>query len=437
MIFKIHHNLVIKIQKMKVSNQKHPKIIIVKIQNCQIDINNFHILDIIYNKIVNVESLNIELNLLDFVTFSKFLKIIYNAPNLTSLRCSIFSSDIVYRPRAIYKISNQNYLSKIIKPNPQKKKGVEFRMDIEFYQEIYPFFVRYMNYFFEIIKKKKLQLLGLNIDIPPSIIYNNNNYNIIIIKFIINILILYIKDNKSQMKELLILSPALRINGNEIIIFDKFLENINDCKLNYLNLELKFYNIRNLHKLIGNNLQILKIGNFDIFSLKYFVENISKYKFYQNTNLIELTIQLDKSITTLNDELLLILAKLFNVKIKSLIYIYFYSRIILNQKDFEKIVYILDHNLISIFLLIFHDSSSSIINKNIKLIDKLSCVLSKEFNQNIYGNNDAFEIYWYLLYLFNKKYKEKSLDFFAIKKLISIIFKYLYVPQQPKVKFSL
>jgi hypothetical protein len=56
--------------------------------------NNFHILDIIYNKIKDLKILNIEINSLDSITFNKVLNLIYKNESLNSIYLSFFSSDV-------------------------------------------------------------------------------------------------------------------------------------------------------------------------------------------------------------------------------------------------------------------------------------------------------------------------------------------------------
>ena len=416
---------------------------------CKLDIGNSHILDFIYNKLINMSSISFEINFFDLVTINRILKILYNNNNLSSLKFSFFSSDHTYFPEAIYKIYNQNLLNKSMKKNINDfKKNSYHKLEDIFFKNIYPNFEKFLNYFFEIIKEKNLKNLGLNINFPASIV-NDEKYIIIIFKFILNIILLSIENVESCINILIILSVNLVINGNKLIFFDKFLENINnnnDTLLN-LNIQMKFYNIINIHKLINNKLKILNIGDFDIFTLKHFVFNISKYNFCKNSSLEKISISLNKTITNLDDITKLFIAKLFYIKIKNLLFINLYTNIKINNKnEFEDIINIIKDNWISSYLILFNRKSYGFINNNLKLIKKedINYITkkNKKPNKNIIINNEindkndiSDEIFFYLKYIFNKKYG-KEIDFYSKKKIISKILKYLYATKIATFNFD-
>ena len=414
---------------------------------CQVQIENYHILDIINTKLTYMKCLNFEINSFDLMTFSKILKVIYNNNNLSSLKISFFSSDCTYSPESLYRIYNQNIDTKYMESDIINNKGLDFRIEDKFYKEIYPHFVKNLNYFFELIKNKKLKTFGLNLDIPPAIV-NDEKYIIVIIKFILNILLLYIDNNKSYIQELIILSSNLVINGHKLLFFEKLLENINDNKsiLN-LSIQMKFYNITSIHKLISEKLQILKIGDFDIFTLKYFTNNITKYKFCKNSNLKEISISINRTINYMNIELKSILLKLFNIKIKNLSSINLYTNFELyNKKDFKGIVTIIEDNWISSYIITFNKDSEYIINENINLIENIKYFIQN--NSKIIENNnknnikinkiDKNEIIYLILnIIFGSKFGNVFLDFYNKKKIISKILKFLFLTNKPTISFNL
>ena len=105
----------------------------------------------------------------------------------------------------------------------------------------------------------------------------------------------------------------------------------------YKSLQIKFYNIINIHKLISEKLEILKIGDLDLFSFKCLINNITKYKFCKNSNLNSISISLNRTIRVVNDDLKILLAKLFNIRIKNLLNINLFTNIeIYNQNEFKK-----------------------------------------------------------------------------------------------------
>ena len=140
---------------------------------CKINIGNSHILDFIYNKVIKMTSLSFEINFFDLVTINRLYKILYNNNNISSLKFSMFSSDCTYFPEAIYKIYNQNLIHKSMKiiENEHKKDSYCYLEDI-FFKNIFPYFEKYLNYFFFILKDKHFKKLVLNINLPYPILNN-------------------------------------------------------------------------------------------------------------------------------------------------------------------------------------------------------------------------------------------------------------------------
>jgi hypothetical protein len=190
--------------------------------------------------------------------------------------------------------------------------GLKVKIDEKFFKDVYTYFTRNLNYFFEIIKYKNLESIGLNFDIPSPIL-KDENYIIAIIKFIINILILYYCNSEYKIQELIILSPMLNINGNKFLFFDRFLNDINNydhyATIINLSIQMKFFNIKNIHKLVNKNIKILNLGDFDLFTLNHFLEEINKQSFTENSSLEKITISLNKLIIDLNDDIKLSMAK--------------------------------------------------------------------------------------------------------------------------------
>jgi hypothetical protein len=143
---------------------------------------DFHILDFIYNKIKDLQQLNIELNALDAITFNKVLNIMSINDKLKSIRLSLFSSDVTYFRISLLKLYNQIYggAEQLI-----KIQNVDIESKI--LKKFLPFFIRNLSVLFEIIKNdNNIEELGFNFDLP-IIITNQHGYIISILKFIINI----------------------------------------------------------------------------------------------------------------------------------------------------------------------------------------------------------------------------------------------------------
>ena len=208
-------------------------------------------------------------------------------------------------------------------------------------------------------------------------------------------------------------------------------------------MHMKFYNIININKLIGNKLKIINIGDLDLFSLNHLIENIDKYNICENSLLEQISISLNKTIIKLEDEVKLLIAKLFYLKIKNLSSISIYTNIeIKSKEEFEEIIKIINNNWISSYLIIFNDKSNNIINNNSKLyknanLNYITKKIKKSTNNKININIDVSdEIFFCLKKVFNKSLG-KILDFYSKKKIISKILNYLYVSKELTLNFSL
>ena len=281
----------------------------------------------------------------------------------------------------------------------------------------------------------------------PSLLLNDEKYIISIIKFILNILILHYCNTESNIEELILLSPNLSINGYKIPFFDKFLNNFNNNKtLLSLSIQIKLFNIVNVHKLINNKLKILNIGDFDLFSLKHFIPNITKYSFCNNCSLEKISISINKSIINLNDELKLYIAQLFNIKINSLSLINLYTNIEIKKiEEFQEFINLINDNWISSYLIIFNYKSYPIINNSLKLIKNINYINEQNVKkENIKNESEANrvcagsgEVFRYLKILFDKNISSKHFDFYVRKKIIANILKFIYISKIATINFNI
>ena len=121
----------------------------------KINIENSHLIDFAYNKLINLSFLSFEINFFDLSTVNRIFKLLYNNVYLISLKFSFFSSDSTYFPQNIYKINNRNLKNKLVKKNKKDiNNNLNFKIEDTFFTNFYPYFERNLNYFFEIIKKK-------------------------------------------------------------------------------------------------------------------------------------------------------------------------------------------------------------------------------------------------------------------------------------------
>ena len=414
----------------------------------QIQIDNFHILYLVYNKIIELKTLNLEINSFDIITFNELLSILYNS-KASIFKLSLFTKEFFYSSQFLYKVYRQGIKKKIIKED-KKSNDRSLKFNERFFKNIYHYFEKNLNSLFEILKNKNYKIFSIILNIPSPIL-NNDKYILAIIKFIMNIFILFFDDEESITEDISILSPSLVINSNKYLFIEEFLENnnIKNKKLLILDLHFKFYNIRNTHKFISQNLIILNIGDFDIISFKYFVDNITQYKFIKNTSLQQLSIKINKTIIQFNEEIKLTMAKLFNINIINLL-ICLYTNIQINLDEYEEIINLLQDNLMHSYNLSFNTNSEQLIKDNYQQTNKLICIEPKEPGYskmiNVLDSLDGTkekqtaefpDINYCLNYKINKItfYNNIQIDFYIQKKITSNILKYLFITNKPTVNF--
>ena len=409
--------------------------------------NNFHILDFIYNKIRDIKKINLEINALDNLTFSKVLNFIHKNEKLKALQLSFFSSDIIYYRISLIKLYNQ------ITGNAEKLiKSKNINIERKILNDLLPFFIENLSVLFELLKKNKnMEILGFNFDLP-NIIINEQNYILPILKFIINILF-FVNNNRCKIQKLTILSPSIAIDNKLLTgvndIFCDININNNNKILNELNIQIQFYQMEYIKNLISDRLIKLNIGDLDIITFKHLVKYLISYKFCSKSILENIGIGLNKTITNFNTELRISFRELFYIKLSNLLELKLYTNIIINnEKEYCYLIDILKDNWISSYIITFNSKSDKILTKcknlknNIpffvspKLINKIHNDKEKN-NKSTNINDNNYYIYWCLKYLFDYKYFNSSSNFFSKKICINTILKYLYLEKNIKIKHNL
>ena len=424
--------------------------------------NEFHILDLLYNKTKNLDELNIEINSLDILSFDKILGIIYKNQSLVSLKLSLFSSDVSYLIITLLKEYEQIRSYDQIKEyatNEGKNLSIEI-LEEKILIDISLCFIENMNLLFEIIKNKdNLEDLGLNFDLP-SILHNNMNYKLPIIKFILNIILLIDNNEyrkKNNIKKLTLLSPHTildnRLENNIDYIFKDIKIYKNSRQLKELNLQIQFHNIAYIKNLISPNLTILSIGDLDIISFINLVNYLTSYEFSIKSLLTNLNIKLLNNITYFNTKIKIILRKLFDIKIKTLLELKFFSNLIIDNKiNYFYLIKILKYNWIPSYVITLNKKSEEIslsfnwIKKDVDFL--ISCSIEKkiykeiDLNLNKKDKNDQKndindEVFWMLKYIFYCRYSNFKLNFLEIKSIIFGILKYLYLTSNIKLSHNI
>ena len=422
------------------------------------DYTYFHVFDLLlYNNIIKqIEKFNLEINSLDPYNFDKLLNFLYYNSSITSLNLSLFTADIMYQPEFLYKIYEP--FNKSIKRNLDTStylfndyKDAEEKI-LSFLSNL---FIFYLSVLFEIIKKKKLlDELGFNLDIPSNIV-NKQNYMTAIFKFILNILFFV---SKSRIKKFCLLSPNINFDARKNPYINDIIDSINfnsNPLLEDLSIQMQFYQIVNINNFVTTRLKFLNIGDLDIPTLKLLTDNISSYKFNKNSCLEKLEIGLLSVITDFTFELKRIFEKLFRIKIKNFVSLSLYTNLYIRDKfQYLYLLKILDKNWISEYKIIFNNYSQMILNENKSKLDKINYLVPHNLEIKLLEDQDLMKIknnknnimkninknidiyddsYWCLKYMFDKVHTDNLKNEERTKEMIYDILKYIYFIKTPKV----
>ena len=134
--------------------------------------------------------------------------------SITTLNLSFFSSDATYLQQSLYKLYNFSYPDEELNMHGDVEKSILEKFLISFMQNL--------RNFFDMLRLKNLQNLGINMDIP-NIIENNPKYMLIISKFILNIIkYIYRRDiTNNPIEKLIIICPKLNLNNEYYPFIDK------------------------------------------------------------------------------------------------------------------------------------------------------------------------------------------------------------------------
>ena len=425
------------------------------------NIQEFNILDLLLynNKINNINKLNIEINTLDFTSFENVLNIIYNNNNtLTSINLSFFSSNITYYTQSLYKLFKEHNDENILKSNYKNNYlyDANYNIDETILNKFSSNYTYNLKVLFDIIKNMaNLDELGLNFDIPDNIL-NNQNYMNPILKFIINILIYSL--NNSKFRRVCLLSPRTFFDNRKIPNINNLINNMNNNNnslLKDLSLQFQFHQISNINNFVSTNLEILNIGDLDIFTFKLLCDNICNPNFNLNSSLQKLSIGLLNSIIDFNTEIKHLLRKLFSVKFRHLTNLNLYSNIIIgNDMEYDYLFQILNYNWIYEYTLLFNIKSKKIMARISEDINKLQYFVPHNLEKELLNSNDIMNMkhhitleinnnkdyyddaFWYLKYLLEYVYVDKMKNEKKIKNIIMGILKYLYILKTPKINLS-
>ena len=270
------------------------------------DISNINLFEYI-SIISSINSFNITFNCLEKKTFENILFMIQNNINLHELKLNFFPDNEINSPNLI-KISDECGILKDLNIDKKQEniimnKNIEKKLKLKLLEY---FEINLEKLFLLFQTKKNLEKLEIIIKLPSIFLSNekeNDNYNIVIIKFILNLIILLHKE-KLNLKEFRISLPYFNFNNRSYPIIGEALEKINllrkNPQLKKFQLEIPIFKIYNIQNLLSINLQELQIGELDLETFYFFIQFYQSKEYIENSQLKKLNISLNKNVIKYN-----------------------------------------------------------------------------------------------------------------------------------------
>ena len=266
----------------------------------------------------------------------------------------------------------------------------------------------------------KLKDISLYLDIP-SVIEKVSNYEMIIIKLIINLFI-YINQpvySSNSFTKLTIIADNLNFDNRKYMFLNDFFENFDIyqnkiCQIESLTLKFKIYEITNFYRIIPYNITHLSLGSFDLISLQYFVEYITSSEFSVHSQIKFLQISLSNSLIILDNELYNALEKLLIEFPKNLEEISINTSLIANNEQIENLLQKTNYNKIQRIQISFNSNQNKIYKTPKK---KLNIEENNENTMDLYyiKIDEIYEKYkniiLKMMYKLGNKFNKDFMDF--------------------------
>ena len=398
-------------------------------------------------EIKKLNILNIEFNCLDYMNFAKILGLISSNFNLSTLRLIFFSNDKFYSPGGIYKLLNDLNEKSIIlinkyiikKKNSQNLKNTDFE-ELILNHYLLERFQQNLETLCSLVKHHRKSLIELVVILNlPTILINNDRYNLSLIKFIINILI-FLAFDKHTIKVIKIISPLLKLDPRKNPILNDLFNKITEIQhkkflsnVHTLYLQLNLSHMSNINNLITKNLNTLNIGNLDIPTFNSVCNLITSEEFINESKLINLKIVLQGSITKYDEDMKQNVLKLFKYNSKNMATMELISKLKVNYEELCEIMSEIKKNYVNKYLITFNEYSNAFIDKiiynilpSVYRIDKNNeqklKILAKYIIKNDLGKNENVD-------------EEKKLE--VRKKVFNNIRMMFYERKEKDIKFHL
>ena len=397
--------------------------ILLMLRESKIILFDFNIFNNMSNKLTEV---TIDFNSLENKLFQQIVSFLLFNTQLTKCNLCLFPPEEYFEPRHLFNLlltqsSKSKFYKSEIKPGEEIDVFILRKLSDSFENNINKLFC----YFYQM---RKIQDISLIFDIP-SIINKVSNYEMIILKFILNIFSLI--NSRPTFRNITILSN-LNFDNRKHPFLTEFLENIDlfnieESQIKSLTLKFRIYEIHNLYRLIPYNVNHLSLGSFDLSSFKYFVEYITSSEFSVHSQIQYLQIALSNTIITLDEECYNALEKLLIYYPKNLEEICIKTSIFANKEQIENLIKNTNYNKIariSFFLNLNNNDDNNENNENNenKMFTTPKKNKSKEEKSKATGlklyyiqKNEEYELFkniiLKMMYKVGKKYNKDFMDF--------------------------
>lgn len=373
------------LDKLHALNMKCPDVFSSEIRECYNSINNTKEINFL-NLLVDVDHLNIldiEFNSLDFINFEKILGLINANSNLSSLKLIFFSFDKFYSLGGIFKIlsdiNDPNLSMDLLNKNQNFENSVLNQFFLDKFQknlEILSILLRNRH--------KSLNELSLLLNIP-TLILNNDNYILSLIKFIINVFIFFCFD-KNQIKIFKLIAPLINLDNRKTIFLNNLFGKVTPDNLNNVHtliLQFNFYKMNNIINLLSANLTTLSIGNFDLDTFSSLVTKITSDEFLKESKLVNIKIVLNENIIEYDGIFKDCFLKLLQKYPKNLLNFDILTNIKINCEQLHEIIVLIKKSYVNKFIITFNKESESAIKEIIKKDLTYVVNMNKESEQNL------------------------------------------------------
>ena len=362
--------------------------------------------------------ITLDFNSLDNKLFQQVLNLLFKSNKMKNCRLSFFPPEEYFEPQIL--------LNLLL--NSDNNRGSHYINAIRTSEDIDLFILRKLSEFFEIninkffiflINRPNLNEISLIFDIP-GILNRVDYYELILIKFIINMLI-YLDMNTARilLKSFTILAENLPFDNRKNPFLNHSFNNINiykkkDLYLEKLTLKFKMYRIKNIYKIIPYHIVYLSIGSFDIETLEYFVEYITSSEYNLHSKIRSLQITLGNTILHIKQCFDILVTLLVECP-KSLEEISIYTNLKAKYSHIKHLLEKTNYNKIKNIFIQFNERSLEDHDLKKKLNKKNQLKENRDYNfMDLYyikRNDQSKNRLLNIMYNIGKKYNKQFMDY--------------------------